>query len=191
MKIINSAVRFFISIALCAAFILPGAAHAGKPVVPTSGRVAVIVSDGFSMEGDVNILVESKFARLAETIVRRELRKAGFSNIAAVNLTKNQLKLLTGGNVKNMAELAKKQHVQYLIYGNITESEAGINSFGTFTSTASVMLQIVSATTGDYVFDDMVPGKAVGGTKEEAMRKAIEKASVGIAALISGNAEYY
>ncbi len=190
MKVADRIFKVFLFFALCAAFFLPGAAYAGKSAVPAASRVAVVVSDGFSMAGDVNISVESKFARLAESIVRRELRRAGFSNIAAVNLTKNQLKLLTGGDAKSMAGLAKKQQVQYLIYGNITESGADVNSFGTFSSTASVTLQIVSAATGDYVFDDMVPGKAVGGTKEEAMRKAIEKASVGIAALISGKSEY-
>lgn len=167
------------ALALCA---LPQPAFAA--VIPLDSRIAVAVSGGYWVDGDVNIAVADKFSRFAESALRRDLRAAGFKNISATSLTRKQRAILEGGGA---ASLARSQKVQFLLCGNITEDGADLNSFGTFTTSVSMTLQIVSASSGEYVFDGISSAKAVGGTREEATRKAVEKASRDIAAQIAGD----
>lgn len=150
--------------------------------VPLDSRIAVTVSGGYWVEGDVNVAVADRFSRFAESVLRRELRAAGFEKISASNLTRKQREMLDGG----AASLARSQKVQYLFCGNITDNGADMNAFGTFTASVSMTMQIVSAASGEYVFDGMSAAKAAGGTREEATRKAVEKASSDIVSQITG-----
>lgn len=169
--------------AAAAFFMLISCVPVSAAVIPFDTRIAVVVSGGYWLEGDVSVAVADRFSRFAESILRRELRAAGFKKISASNLTRKQREILDGGGA---ASLARSQRVQYLLCGNITEDGADMNAFGTFTASVSMTMQIVSAASGEYIFDGMSSAKAVGGTREEATRKAVEKAAYGIVSEITG-----
>lgn len=168
-----------------ALFICAPSDAAFAAVIPLDSRIAVAVSGGYWIEGDVSVAVADKFSRFAESVIRRELRAAGFTKISATNLTQKQRAILNGG-ADGAASLARSQKVKYLLCGNITEDGADINAFGTFTASVSMTLQIVAASSGEYVFDGISSAKAVGGTREEATRKAVEKASLEVVSQIAG-----
>ena len=83
-----------------------GAAFAA--VIPLDSRIAVAVSGGYWIEGDVSVAVADKFSRFAESVIRRELRAAGFTKISATNLTQKQRAILNGG-ADGAASLARSQ----------------------------------------------------------------------------------
>ena len=150
-------------LATLALFICAPSGAAFAAVIPLDSRIAVAVSGGYWIEEDVSVAVADKFSRFAESVIRRELRAAGFTKISATNLTQKQRAILNGG-----------------------ADGADFNSFGTFTASVSMTLQIVAASSGEYVFDGMSSAKAVGGTREEATRKAVEKASRDVVSQIAG-----
>lgn len=154
-------------LAALALFVCAPSGAAFAAVIPLDSRIAVAVSGGYWIEGDVSVAV------------------AGFTKISATNLTQKQRAILNGG-ADGAASLARSQKVKYLLCGNITEDGADINAFGTFTASVSMTLQIVAASSGEYVFDGMSSAKAVGGTREEATRKAVENASRDVVSQIAG-----
>lgn len=142
--------------------------------------VAVVGSDGAAIYGDVSIERKSGYSRAAETIVKRALREKGFKVVDAAlsaKLKNEAVLALAGGDPKKILAAVKQYKVDYLVSVSLSDTEAVLNDFGTYTSSIAVTAQAVSNATGEYLFDGLVPGKAVGGTREEAIRGAIEQAS--------------
>ena len=129
---------------------------------------------------DVSIERKSGYSRTAETIVKRALREKGFKVVDAAlsaKLKNEAVMALAGGEPKKILAAVKQYNVDYLVSVSLSDTEAVGNDFGTYTSSIAVTAQAVSNKTGEYVFDDLVSGKAVGGTREEAIRGAIEQAA--------------
>lgn len=154
---------------------------AGMSAAQTTGpSVAVVASDGSAIYGDVSIERKSGYSRTAETIVKRALREKGFKVVDAAlsaKLKNEAVMALAGGEPKKILAAVKQYNVDYLVSVSLSDTEAVGNDFGTYTSSIAVTAQAVSNKTGEYVFDDLVSGKAVGGTREEAIRGAIEQAA--------------
>ena len=183
----------FAALVLALAFVLtlcPVRSYAEQPIVPFGSRITVFATDGNAVNGDVKLTNQSGYARVAETSLKRDLRKAGKYKIADAgisdSLKREALKSLAKGNSKKAVAAVKKFGIDYIVHVSLSDHEADLNDFKTYTSSNTVMVQIVSTRTGEYVFDDMISAKALGGTREEAIRLAVQKAAAKIVPLIMG-----
>lgn len=152
--------------------------------------VAVIASDGAEIYGDVSIARKSGYSRVAETIVKRSLRKSGFKVVDAAlsaKLKNEAVLALAGGEPKKILAAVKRYKVDYLVSVSLSDADTVVNDFGTYTSSVAVTAQAVSNQSGEYLFDDLISGKAVGGTREEAIRGAIEQASSYLCELLAAS----
>ncbi len=143
-------------------------------------RITVFASDGNSVGGDVVLEQKSGYSRVAETIVKRELRKSGYKIVDAAmnNKLKNEAVMaLANGDPKRILAAVKKYQIDYIVNVSLSDKQAVVNDFGLYTSSVTVMIQVLSSKTAEYLFDDLYSAKAVGGTAEEATRLAIQKAS--------------
>lgn len=143
-------------------------------------RISVFASDGNSVGGDVVLEQKSGYSRVAETIVKRELRKSGYKIVDAAlnNKIKNEAVMaLANGDPKRILEAVKKYQIDYIVNVSLSDRQAVVNDFGLYTSSVAVILQLLSNKTAEFIFDDLFSAKAVGGTAEEATRLAVQKAS--------------
>lgn len=166
------------SVLVCFVFLLCLSAYAYA--APMRGRVAVFASDGNSVGGDIILEQKSGYSRIAETIIKRELRKSGYTVVDAVlngKLKNEAVVALANGDPKLILGAVKKYQIDYIVNVSLSDKQAVVNDFGLYTSSVAVMMQALSNKTAEYIFDDLFSAKAVGGTAEEAIRLAVQKAS--------------
>lgn len=163
------------------------------PIIPKGSRIVVMVG-GDSLAGDVNIEQRNGYVRLAESVIRKELMKSNSYKVIDVAMN-NKLKSeaifgLESGSTKKILAAVKKYNVDYVLVGALSDIDAVLNDFQMYTSSNTVMLRVISSKTAEILFDDYVSGKSVGGTREEAIRKAIQKAGSVVAQVVmSGEME--
>lgn len=181
-------IKFFI-IALVLSMCAFISTEADALVIPQGKKLSVFAIDGKQVGGDVNLHQKSGYARVAETAVKRELRKAGYKIVDASlnNKLKNQAVLsLANGNPRKVMAAVKKYSVNYIVSVSLSDNKAIVNDFGTYTATTTVMLQVVNASTAEYVYDDMFMAKALGGTPDEAVSLAVQNAAVNVCNCLTG-----